>query len=531
MLKRNTGFWWIAFGLGVLFDILFWKKPVGISFVIFTGAAIAAGFLLARYQGERPAWRASLLVVPVLFFAGMTFFRMEGFTLLLSIFLALIAMGLLAMSFLGGKWVAYGVPEWVVNWMLLAAGAFGLGASHISQNQKTRVALPPSGRRSWLSGAAPVLRGLLIAVPVIIVFTALLSSADAVFSKQVEDFLDFFDLKRLPEYVTRILMVLSVGWLLGGVYLYALVKSKNEFALDPEKPFAKPFLGATEAVIVLISVNLLFAFFVSIQFRYFFGGQANINIDGFTYSEYARRGFGELLLVAFFSLLLFVGLSAISRRETRGRKLTFSIMGVLLMALVSVILTSGFQRLALYEQAYGFTRLRTYTHVFMIWLGVLLVGVVALEVTAKMRYFMLVSLTAAMGFAATLGIMNVDAFIAARNIERARAGEELDFHYLSTLSPDAVPLMVRQFGEGSNPDEVRHQIGAALACQARELEDSGRMPWQSFHWSRWQAGNTLSPVVPQLEPYKAHKVRSTLYVIMNGEQVECFQPVEGMEER
>src|SRR5512138_3062085 len=175
MLKRNTGFWWITFGLGVLFDILFWKKPIGISFIIFTGAVTAAGFLFAWYQGERPAWRAALLIVPVLFFAGMSFFRMEGITLLLSVFLSLIGMGLLAMSFLGGKWVTYGIPEWIVNWVLLIAGAFGLGAAHISQNQKNRAAQQASGRRSLLSGAAPVLRGLLIAMPVIIVFTALLS--------------------------------------------------------------------------------------------------------------------------------------------------------------------------------------------------------------------------------------------------------------------------------------------------------------------------------------------------------------------
>ena len=54
------------------------------------------------------------------------------------------------------------------------------------------------------------------------------------------------------------------------------------------------FLGFTEAAVVLGAVVVLFALFVVIQFQYFFGGQTNIGVQGYTYSEYARRGFGEL---------------------------------------------------------------------------------------------------------------------------------------------------------------------------------------------------------------------------------------------
>ena len=48
-----------------------------------------------------------------------------------------------------------------------------------------------------------------------------------------------------------------------------------------------------EVTILLISIDLLFLVFVWIQFAYLFGGQANITIEGFTYAEYARRGFLE----------------------------------------------------------------------------------------------------------------------------------------------------------------------------------------------------------------------------------------------
>ena len=122
-----------------------------------------------------------------------------------------------------------------------------------------------------------------------------------------------------------------------------------------------------------------------IQFQYFFGGQTNIGVQGYTYAEYARRGFGELVAVAFFSLLLFLGLSAIVKRQNPAQRWVFSGLGLGMVALVGVMLVSAFQRLLLYEAAYGFSRLRMYTHVFMIWLGLLLAVVVVLEILRRER--------------------------------------------------------------------------------------------------------------------------------------------------
>ncbi len=181
-----------------------------------------------------------------------------------------------------------------------------------------------------------------------------------------------FRLEKLPEYIFRAVYILIGAYALAGVFLHAAQKSQDEKLTGMEKPLVPQFLGFTEAAVVLGAVVLLFAIFVVIQFRYFFGGQTNIGVQGYTFSEYARRGFGELVAVAFFSLLLFLGLSAIVRRQSQIQRRAFSGLGIGMVALVGVMLVSAFQRLLLYEAAYGFSRLRMYTHIFMIWLGVLL---------------------------------------------------------------------------------------------------------------------------------------------------------------
>ena len=187
----------------------------------------------------------------------------------------------------------------------------------------------------------------------------------------MNELIELFNLENLPEYIFRMILILLVAYVLAGTILHAAQSADEKISAD--KPIIASFLGFTESTIVLGSVIVLFVAFVIIQLQYFFGGQANINIEGYTFSEYARKGFGELVAVAFFSLLLLLGLGAVTRRESESQRRVFSVFGVSLVGLVLVMLVSAFQRLILYEQAYGFSRLRTYTHVFMIWLAVLLV--------------------------------------------------------------------------------------------------------------------------------------------------------------
>jgi Domain of unknown function (DUF4153) len=66
------------------------------------------------------------------------------------------------------------------------------------------------------------------------------------------------------------------------------------------------WLGSTERLILLTSVAALFWLFLAVQVGYFFGNLPRIVASGVTFAEYARRGFGELSIVASASALLIV---------------------------------------------------------------------------------------------------------------------------------------------------------------------------------------------------------------------------------
>jgi len=327
-----------------------------------------------------------------------------------------------------------------------------------------------------------------------------LASADPFFGDWLDDLLSFLDIENVAEYLLRVALILMVANLLVGAYVYALQASEDRKLVGEAKPILSPFLGIGESATILGSVNLLFVAFVTFQFQYLFGGERNINFAGYTYAEYARRGFGEMVFVAFLVLLLFILLSQVANRESRMERKTYSWLGVALFALVAVILASAYQRLLLYESAYGFSQIRIYSHTFMIWLGLLLAAIVVLEIKEHQRAFGLAMLGAVVGFAATLGAINVDGFIIHANLERARLGyelngdpdsyryQEVDFDYLVDLSTDAVPALAQEFNRAVADEDRQLQTltAAVLICHA--ARNDGYANFQ--HRQSWQASGS-----------------------------------------
>lgn len=509
----------VCLAFGVIFDLLFWGKPLGISFPLFTLLLVVGGLLFARQAGVKPAPRSLWLLAPLAFFALMFIFRAEPLTLFTSWAAAVACLALFAITFAGGQWPHFGFADHLARLLsFLPQGALALRDSR-----------QPSRKQGKPSTIAAVLRGLLLALPLLVVLGLLLSSADVFFADWMQSIFGAFSFDKGPEYLFRVFLVVLVGITAASAYAYALVHSKRHKLLGENQPLVKPLLGFGEAATMLASVNLLFAVFVAVQFRYFFGGLANIveGPSGLTFADYARRGFGELVLVAVISLVFYMGLSAVTARLRGRQQGWFSGLGIFLFAMVAVMLVSAFQRLLLLEEAYGFTRLRTYPHVFMVWLGLLLLAIVVLEALHRQRAFALAVLTACVGFTATLGVMNVDSFIAFVNIDRAKAGAELDHRYLGTLSDDAAPVLVREYyaARSAEDAELANQLEVALACHfASRAEATEDRPWQSFSLSATAADKaweqlTANPDFPDVEFLRGSLGTD---VSLNGEAFACY---------
>ena len=195
--------------------------------------------------------------------------------------------------------------------------------------------------------------------------------------------------------------------------------------------------------------------------------------------------------------------------------------------MVGVMLASAFQRLMLYEMAYGFTRLRTYTHVFIIWLGLLLLTTIILELRNRQRVFALAAIIAALGFAASLCLMNVDGFIVRQNIARHVGGDRLDVGYLASLSTDAVPVLAGFYQSKTLDAATRDRVGAALACfdaQAASRTEDESADWRTFHLSRYLAARSLAPLNLSGYEFADKDYRSSVTTPL-GETYNCYSTV------
>jgi hypothetical protein len=226
-------------------------------------------------------------------------------------------------------------------------------------------------------------------------------------------------------------------------------------------------------------------------------------VAGYTYSQYARRGFNELVLVAFFSLVMLIVLSSVTRREGESQKRLYSVLSVGVVALVMVILVSAYQRISLAIGWHGYSRLRIYPRIFLMWLGLLLIAVAVLEILRRERYFTLAATLAAVGFAVTLTLFNVDAAIVKLNVYRSWHGRNLNVPHLASLSTDAIPALAEEFKSKSIPTSTHEGVGAILACYKyfEKAPHISEYDWRSFNYSSWKAHAVLEEIRPGLAGY------------------------------
>ncbi|MEJ2413506.1 MAG: hypothetical protein P8Y34_11030, partial [Anaerolineales bacterium] len=184
MVKNRSTLWVAALVVGWAFDILYWNKPPGISFLIHVILLLGALAVLSWKEGKKPS-QASLILVPlILIFSALGFLREEPFTRILNHLLSLGLLGLLILSYQGGRWYAYTVSDYLVSGFRLILNTIGLPFKLMTAEKEEENLLEGETSRStgW-KRAVPFLRGILIALPLLVILASLLGEADPLFAR------------------------------------------------------------------------------------------------------------------------------------------------------------------------------------------------------------------------------------------------------------------------------------------------------------------------------------------------------------
>ena len=501
--------------LGLMTDLLLNGQPLGISVPIIFTAVVLVMLGLTLIEDRPITLTNTWIIAPMLFAALMSAVRAAPMLRFLNITGAFLILLVLANRL--STSAITGLTALDYSWALVESSLMSLILSVPLIGRA--IAVLRHREQSTNGTTQRVLIGLLIAAPFLLIFTVLFASADLVFGHALNNLLDSI---HLGDIIGHTLLTLIFSLLIAGGLVYTLTRSANPAptesaeGTDPPKPLDIPGkeginsaaltlrgkLGIIESSVVLFSVDVLFLIFVTIQFAALFGGEAFLRSQGLTYSEYARRGFFELLAVAIITFSLILALEFLTGRESSTHRNLFLVSSGLMTITTIIILASAFQRMRLYEWAYGFTEMRVYPHVFMIWLALLIGAFFVLLLANRTRQFATILMIVMMGFVTTLDILNPDAFIVRENLARTTVSDQrLDVDYLGSLSADGIRYLVPLL-DSSDP-EIRDRVGPWLRLQLIRLDERERIAgWPAYHLSINRAFQMLQARRQQIEKYE-----------------------------
>lgn len=557
----------VAILFGVFGNLMLRQTPWGLNAFLFVTVFTAAmAVMMLRNRPELMTARMLSLQAAMLFFGAMFVVRDSIELRVYDTFAVIIIMGVLVLPNFGINQRIAGVFHYgagfVWSGLISFLGPFFLIGADIDWKEI------PGNRLS--KGVFSVLRGLAVALPLVLIFGALFMAADAAF----EDFANRavnFDMDTVLSHVllSSLFAWLAAGYLRGSIMEHAFAaagaaaaspiptseekKPAEPSAAEGEKSYVDKFtaepaedtslpnnatilehinisdppnaevrtgsdtdrvsapepkkrdwqnwdntkfpsvftLGRVETIIILGLVDLLFLAFVVFQLPYLFGGMDLVQTTpDLKLADFARRGFGELVAVAFLVLPLLLASHWLLRRDERRNETIFRVLAGVQIGLLFVIMASAMQRLVLLtgELGYGWTTVRFYPMVVMIWLAVVFVWFGWTVLRGRRNNFAWGALWSAIVILAATNLMNPDDFIARKNIQLMQQGREYDaWYHTYQLSDDAVPALIESLPVMNAEDAC----STKRALYDRLVDARGEGDVRSLNWSRESAFRLL----------------------------------------
>lgn len=269
--------------------------------------------------------------------------------------------------------------------------------------------------------------GILIGIPLVFLFALILSSADPVFARYLNDFfsrfsLDFSTIKRVVEIIFFFGLFSS---LLGNIY-----QNAEEFGmLLKNSKFQKEIAIASVFIVILLGLFLI------VQGEFLFAGEALLKQLNLTLSEYTRNGYEQLLIVSSISLFLIYILTG--KGENSGSVFLKTVTAAFILEIFLLLLSATY-RVYLYQHNFGLTELRLLGILFSIWL----VGALGLSVfrftgkTPTNSFFHFLFINAVL-VVLLMNLTNIDFIVA--TYKKPNLGVGIDYPYIAGLSSDAWP--------------------------------------------------------------------------------------------
>ncbi|PKM68908.1 MAG: hypothetical protein CVU95_02160 [Firmicutes bacterium HGW-Firmicutes-2] len=442
MMRRNYNMsksWIYATVIALMSTLFFVDQDLGISVFMTTVLTVAA---IWHFKKEAK--------LPI----GKDYFYLSGYVIILSlnfavttvdvirVLSALLLIGLvmtLSYSHLTFKW-----PTYLVESMNHYIGALSNFFKYFNHGSKA------------YSKHASIFKqigiGMIIALPILLVASALMTSADAAFGELMHQSFEILEMDVIWDTIERVVVFIIIACFFYGLSIY-LIRS-TQIKMEKTEVTSAPVVNHEVIPVlvggtVLLLLNLLYLIFAYVQIRFLFLAQSTELLKNYDYASYAREGFFELLVLSILNTLgvLFV-------KKFVKSSLVIRIGLTVTVFCTYIMVASSFYKMYLYESMYGYTRLRLYVYLILLFMAIFM-SLIALGIWRPHYKVIEWGIMVGLVYYLVISFVNIDGMIVRNNLRQFEETGNLDLYYLTTLSEDGMPDLIEymnMYGESMETD-------------------------------------------------------------------------------
>lgn len=485
----------ISFIFSIIGSIMFWKKKLGISVMIFAAGLIYATIYILKNNKRIENKKAFFMIIPIMLLAS-TYFLFDNKFLEISNLVIIPIIYMVMIISLIGKRIDNDTRfiKKIAVMYLEPIGDIGDSLNYLSEKVRERLNIKSKkDKKEKDEKDVNYLASFLKCIPIVMAILLLLVTADNEFFKLFFDIFEgffewLFDLE-LPELSIRVFLII-----LSAIYLISFFRnilSKYNILEVEEKVKNKKEKDLMTYNMLFTTLNVLYIVFCFIQIKNMITVRSYSSDS--SYSYFARKGFFQLILVSFINLIMILKSTSKDVKINTGRKY-IKVMSIIMIVCTLIILMSAFFRMNLYQEKYGYTLLRILVYYGLITEGLMLIPTTIYIFNNKLNlfkiYFIIITTTYCI-----LNFINIDSMIAKKNIDRYYSTGKIDIYYMNELGADSVEQMLRliddpKFGEDTETVYKAKYVRECLKdIYAESVEDEQSM--FSFNISRNKAKRQL----------------------------------------
>ncbi len=446
--------------MGVIFAICMFENPAGITFSILVLAAVIA--LAGLTAGCKCGFEfTDILYATACIVLGISvvFTQDKGFHFLTKVGILTLMIIYLIKKFYGIKNLGmYRGIVAIFNFFVGMIANIGAPFMELDMGKGNTEEGNNSSNRNL------ILLGIVIALPILLIVLSLLTSADAVFRRVLLNMFDSLDdIRSICKAITYLF--------LGFFASYGIAKTAYDKKLNMAEPSFKRY-NPVVAITVLVILSFVYVVFSVIQIVTLFGKGTSFLPKGYTYSEYAREGFFQLVIVAFINMVIIFVCRAMFEKNT-----ILKVILTIVSLCTFVMIASSAYRLKMYIDMYHLTFSRI---IGMFALGALALYMVGLTIAIFNDRFPIFEYSLAITTIVYMGIVLIrpDVLIAKENVNYIKEREDVRY-LVNNLSYDAAPYLTNIRGYEDILEDYYEDI----------LEECNSKDIRKFNISEYKAYN------------------------------------------